>query len=396
VDIDNLTVKMNDEYDVVFESWKEVGHFLHAEESIWNWLQSDGPDLAEIENASSTYRSARHQLRVSFEQSQQNDTPLSAFGNIRQAYGRRGPLFSSTSTVGSAILRAREIDSDRAGAFAYGIATGALNFRNGNSRADAVGLFLVAFPEWGDPEEIATRMSAERANYRSALNRHMSSFEEIRAAQENQWREMIGRAMRASRGHFRRRMRLWDSQQKQRDAAAAKAVASIQNTEKTYTEAMRFKAPVDYWKKEAERHRRAKRWAVARLCAFFPIAAIALGLAFWFSARLLLSYSEEAGAAVHFIIAAGLVALSTITFWIGRLFTKLYLSEHHLEQDAEQRAVMTTTYLALINEGGAAAENDRSAILAQLFRATPDGIVKDDGPADAVSLATLLARLGVR
>jgi Family of unknown function (DUF6161) len=86
--------------------------------------------------------------------------------------------------------------------------------------------------------------------------------------------------------------------------------------------------------------------------------------------------------------------LSTVAFWIGRLLTKLYLSEHHLRNDAEERATMTTTYLALTSEG-AAADADRHIVLSAIFRATPDGIVKDDGPSDA-SVQGLLSKLLVR
>ncbi len=40
---------------------------------------------------------------------------------------------------------------------------------------------------------------------------------------------------------------------------------------------------------------------------------------------------------------------------------------------------MITTYLALINEGGAATDKERALVLAPLFRPTEDGLVKDDG-----------------
>ncbi len=80
-------------------------------------------------------------------------------------------------------------------------------------------------------------------------------------------------------------------------------------------------------------------------------------------------------------------------FWIGRLLTKLYLSQHHLMHDAEERAVMTTTYLSLSHES-AASEEDKKIILGALFRPTIDGLIKDEGPSD-MSLAGFLSKLGV-
>lgn len=56
---------------------------------------------------------------------------------------------------------------------------------------------------------------------------------------------------------------------------------------------------------------------------------------------------------------------------------RLYLSEHHLSVDADERAVMAKTYLALVNEDKADKE-DRHIVLETLFRHSTDGIVKDD------------------
>jgi len=80
--------------------------------------------------------------------------------------------------------------------------------------------------------------------------------------------------------------------------------------------------------------------------------------------------------------------------WIGRLLTRLYLSEHHLRKDAEERRIMTTTYLALMRKE-AAGDQDRQVILTALFRNSSDGIVKDDGGSADLGLSALVSRLGV-
>ena len=132
-----------------------------------------------------------------------------------------------------------------------------------------------------------------------------------------------------------------------------------------------------------------------KLLWFFPLATTTLLSVFFLVGRFLINHPEtetsKAPLALYVVISGGLLLLSTMLFWVGRLLTKLYLSEHHLRNDAEERAVMTTTYLALSTEG-AAAEADRHIVLNALFRATPDGIVKDDGPSDP-SLQGVLAKL---
>ncbi|WP_425487836.1 DUF6161 domain-containing protein [Microvirga lupini] len=59
--------------------------------------------------------------------------------------------------------------------------------------------------------------------------------------------------------------------------------------------------------------------------------------------------------------------------------------------DAEERATMVKTYLAL-TEKHAADEKDRALVLASLFRPTTDGIVRDDGAPD-MSPAALLSKV---
>jgi hypothetical protein len=85
------------------------------------------------------------------------------------------------------------------------------------------------------------------------------------------------------------------------------------------------------------------------------------------------------------------VFITSIVFWAGRILTRLYLSELHLGIDAQERAVMAQTYLALTAEG-TVGEEQRSLVLAGLFRGTSDGIVRDDAAPD-LGLAALVSRL---
>jgi hypothetical protein len=73
---------------------------------------------------------------------------------------------------------------------------------------------------------------------------------------------------------------------------------------------------------------------------------------------------------------------------------RLFLSEHHLAINAEERATMALTYLALTADEKAD-EKERALVLASLFRPTADGIVKDDAAPDLAPgaiLSKILAR----
>lgn len=161
-----------------------------------------------------------------------------------------------------------------------------------------------------------------------------------------------------------------------------------------FLEAMHLQAPAAYWAKKAEKHKAAEDAAQKRLAVFFPAAIVGLAFAFIAAAYSVLTHPPLNNAtALYVIISGGLATVAGVVFWIGRILTKLYLSEHHLRNDAEEREIMTTTYLALTKDR-AADESDRQIILSALFRSTPDGIVKDDGPVD-LNMAMLLSRIGV-
>lgn len=135
------------------------------------------------------------------------------------------------------------------------------------------------------------------------------------------------------------------------------------------------------------------------LMFYFIATAIVMGGVFSMAGNFLLNHTVPAGQqqpiALYLVVTGGLTVLSTLAFWIGRVLMKLYLSEHHLRNDAEERAVMTTTYLALKHEN-AATDAERQIILSALFRNAPDGIVKDEGPSDGLLQALLSRASAVR
>lgn len=159
---------------------------------------------------------------------------------------------------------------------------------------------------------------------------------------------------------------------------------------------MRLQAPVEYWRNKAKSHQENKDVMKKWLTLFFPTSAFLIILMYSILS-IFLVLSEKGGSKIpssaYFIMSAGLVSVSAIIFWVGRLLTKIYISENHLRYDAEERATMTTTYLALTRES-AANDLDRQIILSALFRSGSDGLVKDDGSAEVLSPAALIARLG--
>jgi hypothetical protein len=380
-------------------SWKDIDRWIEAEREVWSWLR---PEDGKTNPANVANHVQSHLDRVASgsRQFQQNGSTIEAFRKtVRDAFNpRSGPILPSSSVVGASILDVRGLAGDEGAAAAYAFAIGMMPISQISNRHQLLGVLASTFPGFEQATSVADRLSKERANAKAASRNFIA---EVRANEERrdaEWKLLLKRAGGIGRRALRKRQKGWKDQQSFLGSQQMEAINSIREVERAYIEAMRLQAPVKYWEDKAKAHREAEFWAIGRLCLYFPVATLLLGWAFWEAASLLLLSPASGTAAlppaVYVVITGGLAIASTFALWIGRILTKLYLSEHHLRNDAQERAVMTTTYLALTREN-AAAETDRSIILNALFRNTPDGIVKEDGPGD-LNVAALLSRLGIK
>ncbi|HZH53469.1 MAG TPA: DUF6161 domain-containing protein [Microvirga sp.] len=178
------------------------------------------------------------------------------------------------------------------------------------------------------------------------------------------------------------------------DERLAESVKDFQKVQATYEEFMKIKAPVDYWKGKGAEHRRSAKRYRTLLLWFAGIAGVLLlvGLGLLSNRAIdLASAAKDQPPALFIILGAIGVVMTTMVFWAARLIVRLFMSEHHLAIDAEERATMAMTYLALTENKGAE-EKDRAIVLAALFRPTTDGIVKDDAAPD-LGPASLLSKV---
>lgn len=378
-----------------FRSWNSLEKWIQRERAHWTWLISgQGPvDVQSIaQHVRNTFASIDEQIRTHRNRGGQLDQVSNLLNNAYHPVN--GYLRLSDGSVGTMVQDARDAAGDQAGAFAYAFATGKATLTSATTVEHFRGALVAAIPGLGAPADLAERLSKERNNYRSAQR---SGIAEIRKAFEEQQAyldALIARGKRLGRLALRQRRDSWKRAQSAWQAQAADAVAEIRATDETFKTKMGLQAPVEYWRTKAREHREAENTARVRLYWFFPLALVLLALSFAGAAALLLNAQGTVPATIYVIISGGLASVAALSFWVGRLLTKLYLSEHHLRLDAEERAVMTTTYLALTHEQ-AAEDKDRQIILSALFRPTTDGLVKEDGPPE-LSIAALLARAGVR
>lgn len=168
-------------------------------------------------------------------------------------------------------------------------------------------------------------------------------------------------------------------------------IEELETVRNTYREFMQLKAPVEYWNTKASIHSTQTRKYKNALLVFSVVGGVLLVGALAFIANRIGYISETNKTSAVYLAWASLgAALSVILFWVARILVRLFMSEHHLAIDAQERATMITTYLALTN-ANAASEDERKIVLASIFRPTADGIVKDDGAPD-FSPASMLSK----
>lgn len=393
---ETLTFSIGPDGDISVESYDELMRWLEDERSKWNWL-APGDPITDRLNIASSVQNTWNNVLNSVRDYMNRGEALPAVQNVLGPLSD-GPLLISSTSDGATVLDILKSSGPRAASFAAGFVRSQIQLGAAQSREDMLGALLTAVPDLSQPIAWSDHLKRERMNYRNATRSLLERVNREADERNVAHLELGMRASKFARRIFDRKRHHWRELQSAWQRGADEAVTNIQNTEASYKEYMKLRAPVEYWEGKARGHSIKETSARRRLYGYFPVTAILMAAVFLWAASFLINHPDtaqnKAPVALYVVISGGLLLLSTIAFWVGRLLTKLYLSEHHLRNDAEERAVMTTTYLALINEA-AASETDRQIILNALFRATPDGIVKDEGPTEA-SVQGMLTRMLTR
>lgn len=372
---------------VQFHSLKEIQDFIAGEEETWGWLQEGSHQPFDMR---ANYLPHFGQLRAWVDQVQNGQlSPEGFISNFTNYYHATEPqLVLSEFQPGSIVQIIHEEEGASVGERALAMVTKRRPADMSNWEEFRIWQ-RVASPSLLKPEswlrEHSRKLGAARASFAKEIANLQAQTGELTTAQTELNRREIRRyrevAVALLRGAGRRATRVQQRAEKQ--------IASIESTERAYTEQMRLNAPVQYWQDKGTGHGKAVvRWGIA-LAIYLASAAIGASVLItevWDAIP-----AGDALSGKHFLLAAGVGAVLTLLFWMARLIVRIYLGERHLKTDAEERRVMTQAYLALIKEA-AATDEERIVILSALFRTAQDGIVREDGAGD-ISLPAMIARL---
>jgi hypothetical protein len=378
-----------------FSSFSEIEVWLESEIVAWSWfgeqpLSLFGQELSALQRLEAFHR----ELRTCIYNAKENNSPLEVANNWFA--NNTAHLVAANSVTGTRVLDVKQALGKEAGAAAYAFAAGYLSFGQITTDNQFRGVLEYCFPKSSDLADTRDRLAAERQNFARTLRALMKSINEQeleRQTRDEDWlKARDERLIELVHG-------LWTTWEGRADAWTNRmdnAENSIRNVEKQFKEFMELKAPVEYWKDQAKKHRNSSRMFAGILALYFVLAILGLREAYFSVGEGLfksISDADNAGKNILLYYATGgLLVLTTLVFWIGRILSRMYLSEQHLATDATQRSVMTMTYLALIPQSSDD-KNSREIILNALFRATSDGVVKDEG--GDTNLAMLLSRMNM-
>lgn len=119
-----------------------------------------------------------------------------------------------------------------------------------------------------------------------------------------------------------------------------KAEERLKDIERTYDEKLALQSSVTYWKDKRANHQRVMWYmgAATLLCSILT----GLGFIWWVH-----KYLEGPVTQVPLSKLGVTLAISSLGIWLTRLLSKIFISNLHLRTDADERATMIQTYLAL-------------------------------------------------
>ena len=379
----------------VFRTKEDLESWVAKETNTWSWLWTKGAvqESGIAQNHFQDYCNAWSQgLQLIRNAQNSNDHHYIQWKNGRITGGAAGRLVLSDTVEGQDILALKETSGIVAARWAYLFAVGNGQFQQARTVEDFRGLILSAFPAMVGAEQYRDVLQRERKNYRDEVARVRRESDQFQQDRNEEWKLRYGREIRLNRRLLDRTKAIWKRENSNFHNLAQDSLAELEDTKNRYEVQMALAAPVKYWKDKSDDHGNSEKVMLTIAILYFITSLISLFILGKFSAEYIIELDKDVDrAAVYVIVSGGLLAFTTMIFWFGRVVMKLYLSEHHLRVDAAERSIMTQAYLAM-TEQGSATEAERAIVLSSIFRPSPDGIVKDDGPADA-SIGGILSKI---
>lgn len=372
-----------------FSAIDELREWLTTEGDAWGWLRNtrnQGGEYVELADKYNNFIAAMEQHLQRFESALSNNQKEAASKAEQELAGHVGNfnsagLFYSYMPEGQFLHKLAE-GSPFAAAYAMRHLLGrASNMSQAAAVEGAVRaiLFRLGIKQGAESEAAALKKVAQDSETR--LGEFLTNTAKAIGNFEANSAKVIEDAERERRNYGE----IIDAKEKDFNALIDEGRARITNIEHTYDKKLALQKSVEYWKQRKRRH-----WAAAAVAAIVAVGG-GIGLAIYIHGLVNMALAGiESIAHQPWKYGFVLVVLG-LGIWALRLCVRMYLSNVHSATDAGERETMVLTYLALLREGSALSENDKSVIFAALFRPSQFVLPSDD--AAPVSSGGLLSRM---
>lgn len=376
-----------------FPTTDELEDFLDLEDRTWAWTKDEKlPNYSRtlIGTYATWVEGARAQLKAYVNDN--SDASRQGLNGILHRRFVEHSFVAAIDPAAAAITRIAEADL-RAAAIALAVVEGRQieaqrrqtdpSVRSGH--AQGLAILAGVSPELASAAQAAFHESDRQLSAR--LAEFAANLETHRAESDKAIAEVASQGTTAVAGMASE----FAEQTKGRNEEFNKLKAELEATVALYNRFMELQGPVTYWRKKSAVHKKQAATMAKILMVYCAAALVILFGVFAYTASFLPTESDKIPVATLFKAGAFSILVTTVLFWTGRILVKMYLSDRHLSIDADERRTMIMTFLALTRKEKAD-EKDRAIILAAIFRAGSDGIVKDEGGPDT-ALATAIGNL---
>ncbi|MCZ7558499.1 MAG: DUF6161 domain-containing protein [Bacteroidia bacterium] len=172
----------------------------------------------------------------------------------------------------------------------------------------------------------------------------------------------------------------WEEERVEREKAAHQVDVEFDNLKNRFQEQLRLRGPSKQWEAAATEHRNwGLKWAALLIATIVCSTILVVHLLYNPPEVFGVSISEWTKPETIKGLLLFAALLSLLAFLV-RTFSKLAISSFHLQRDASERLVLTSYFLALIEEGAIQPE-DREIVLKSLFSRADTGLLSgDSGP----------------
>jgi hypothetical protein len=341
-----------------FESVEDIEHWRAAEKAAWKWLYDlKDPEFARARDAQTSILTKTSELIAQHRSNNLNEVQFaSQLRSFLVRHCNEKGAAISTGPRAQFVLGLREEDPKLA---AY-----ALQFNQGKPEFPNALSFIAA-----------TRIALYQQAMTGSAKAERAAFREIKKQVESvqAHTSSLLADLRTQKSNFESEAA--DLKRSETDAVArliTECQSKWNQLESYFREELALQAPTWYWREKSATHRRN----ATRMALLTVAVSVASAMSVYLLADWLLLGIKDLTIASLFPVAV-FIAGMTFAIWPIRVVLRIFLSQLHLATESVERRVMTLTYLTL-QKKEAVTNVDRQIILQAIFRASSDGMIRDD------------------